>query len=172
MEEWCRLDGYMYDYYVSNKGRVRKGNRILSLQKHHRGHLRVSLRLPDGGYKLERVHRLVALAFIDNPNNYPLVNHIDGDMENNSVENLEWCDASHNVLEGNRLRQNKRAASYPLKAINVETKEEFFFQRMRDAEEFVRTTICEVQTPRVPIRDCCLGKLRTAYGHVWSYITE
>ena len=172
MEEWCRLDGYMYDYYVSNKGRVKKGNRILSLQKHHRGHLRVSLRLPDGSYKLERVHRLVALAFIDNPNNYPLVNHIDGDMENNSVENLEWCDASHNVSEGNRLRQNKRGASYPLKAINVETKEEFFFQRMRDAEEFVRTTICEVQTPRVPIRDCCLGKLRTAYGHIWSYITE
>ena len=172
MEEWCRLDGYMYDYYVSNKGRVKKGNRILSVQKHHRGHLRVSLRLPDGSYKLERVHRLVALAFIDNPNNYPLVNHIDGDMENNSVENLEWCDASHNVLEGNRLRLNKRGASYPLKAINVETKEEFFFQRMRDAEEFVRTTICEVQTPRVPIRDCCLGKLRTAYGHIWSYITE
>ena len=118
------------------------------------------------------MHRLVALAFIDNPNNYPLVNHIDGDMENNSVENLEWCNASHNVLEGNRLRQNQRASSYPLKAINIETKEELFFKRMKDAEEFVRNNIREVRTPRVSIRDCCAGKLKTAYGHIWSFIIE
>lgn len=172
MEEWKLLSGYYYNYYISNKGRVKKDNYILSLQKHHRGHLRVSLRLSNGSYKLERVHRLVALAFIDNPNNYPLVNHIDGDMENNSVENLEWCNASHNVLEGNRLRQNKRAPSLPLKAINIETKEELFFKRMRDAEEYVRHNICEVRTPRVPIRDCCHGKLKTAYGHIWSFVIE
>ena len=173
MEEiWKELEGYKYNYEVSNQGRVRKGNLILSTQKHHRGHLRVSMKLLDGSIKQERVHRLVAIAFIPNPNNLPLVNHIDGNMENNFVENLEWCNSSHNVSEGNRLRNYQRAKSYPLKAINKETKEEFFFDRMRDAELFVQSFRPDVKMPRTPIRDVCNGRLKSAYGYIWSFIKE
>ena len=49
------------------------------------------------------IHRLVAKAFIPNPNNYPVVNHIDGNPLNNKVENLEWCTQSHNCKESHRL---------------------------------------------------------------------
>ena len=171
-EIWKELEGYKYNYEVSNKGRVRKGNLILTTRKHHRGHLRVTLQFLNGTSKQERVHRLVATAFIPNPNNLPLVNHIDGDMENNCVENLEWCTASHNVREGDRLRGGKRAESYPLKAINKETGEELFFERMKDAELFVQSFRPDVKIPRVPIRDVCTGRLRSAYGYVWSYVKD
>lgn len=50
----------------------------------------------NGKAKHEKIHRLVALAFIDNPNNYPHVNHKDEDKNNNSVSNLEWCDIKYN----------------------------------------------------------------------------
>ena len=171
-EIWKKLEGYWYKYEVSTYGRIRKGNYILSLQKHHRGHLRVRLRLLDGSYKQERVHRLVAIAFISNPNNYSVVNHIDGDMENNFVNNLEWCEQAYNVQEGNRLRNNNRAKSYPLKAINKETKEELFFNRMVDAERFVQSFRPDVKMPRTPIRDVCNGRLKSAYGYIWSYVKE
>jgi hypothetical protein len=52
--------------------------------------------------KLCKVHRLVAIAFIDNPNGYSQVNHIDEDKANNKVENLEWCDCKYNNNYGNR----------------------------------------------------------------------
>lgn len=171
-EIWKELEGYKYNYEVSNKGRVRKGNLILTTRKHHRGHLRVTLHFSNGTSKQERVHRLVATVFISNPNNLPLVNHIDGNMENNCVENLEWCDASHNVREGNKLRNNNRAKSYPLKAINKETKEELFFNKMVDAERFVQSFRPDVKMPRTPIRDVCNGRLKSAYGYIWSYIKE
>lgn len=172
MEIWKKLEGYKYDYEVSTYGRIRKGNLILVARKHHRGHLRVTLWFADGTKKQERVHRLVATAFIPNPNNLPLVNHIDGDMENNHVENLEWCTPSYNVSEGNRLRNNQRAKSYPLKAINKETGEELFFARMKDAEKFVQSFRPDVKIPRTPIRDVCTGRLKSAYGYIWSFITD
>lgn len=51
----------------------------------------------DGKYKIMSVHRLVAMNFIPNPNNYPQINHIDGNKENNFYKNLEWCTPSMNV---------------------------------------------------------------------------
>lgn len=169
IEEWRKLEGYKYSYEVSNLGRVRKNNLILSQCQHHRGHWRVTLVFPDGHRKQERVHRLVGIAFIPNPNNLPYINHIDGNMSNNCVSNLEWCTPSYNVKEGIRLNGN-RAKSYPLKAIDKETKEEFYFDKMVDAERFVQSFKPEVKQPRTPIRDACTGRLKSAYGYYWSFI--
>ena len=78
-------DGYM----VSNKGSVRSKNKILSANNNGHGYLSVMMSIRN--HQLRRyVHRLVAQAFVDNPNNYPQINHKDGNKQNNSADNLEW----------------------------------------------------------------------------------
>lgn len=98
-EIWKKIDGTpdRRTHEVSNLGRVR------SITPN--GKTRVlSLGVCDGYYivrvygKTQRVHRLVAEAFIDNPSSYPVINHKDYDRKNNVVDNLEWCTQKHNAI--------------------------------------------------------------------------
>ena len=91
MEKWKKIKGYE-NYLVSNQGRVfhPKSDRFVKLRKNTKdGYLYVDLYKNDD-VKIFAVDRLVALAFIDNPENKPTVNHINADKTNNFVENLEW----------------------------------------------------------------------------------
>lgn len=108
-EEWRPISGLEGIYEVSSLGRVKSlarvaGNlfrkeRMLAPRKDGGGYLVVSIGLPYR-YSNKRVHRLVAEAFIPNPENYPQVNHVDEDKSNNSVDNLEWCTAKYNMNHG------------------------------------------------------------------------
>ena len=113
-EIWKPVVGYEGLYEVSSYGRVRsldkyvkysngrinlhKG-RILSPGKDTNGYLQVILTC-NGKHKSIKVHRLIAQAFIPNPDNLPEVNHLDEDKTNNSVDNLEWCDRNYNLNYG------------------------------------------------------------------------
>lgn len=102
MEEiWKDVVHYEGLYEVSNTGKVRnkKSGRIMAQIKTNRGYLRVHLS-KFGNLKNELVHRLVAMAFIENPNNYPQVNHKDENKANNNVDNLEWCSRQYNMSYG------------------------------------------------------------------------
>lgn len=92
-------------YSVSNLGNIKSNyankEKILSPYKNHDGYLMVDLRSP-GKRKSISVHRLVAIAFIPNPNNLPEVNHKDEDKTNNRVDNLEWCTLQYNCNYGTR----------------------------------------------------------------------
>lgn len=103
MEEWKNIIGYEGLYEVSNKGNVRnvRRNKLLKLSKDYYGYIRVSLS-KNGIQTGLKVHRLVAQAFIPNPNNLPQVNHRNEDKTDNSVENLEWCTAKYNNNYGHR----------------------------------------------------------------------
>ena len=98
MESWKDIADYEGLYQVSNRGRVkslpRNGTsskeKILTLHKDSKGSYNVSLS-KGGKRKIAYVHRLVAEVFLPNPNNYPLVFHIDGNQLNNDVTNLYWC---------------------------------------------------------------------------------
>lgn len=111
MEEiWKPINGFEGLYSVSNQGRVRSEERsvrngwgyktipskTMKLYKNKRGYLFAYLFNGDTR-KRARVHRLVAEAFIENPNSYDQVNHIDGDKTNNASSNLEWCDQLANM---------------------------------------------------------------------------
>lgn len=99
-------------YQISNTGKVKglKRNKILKPILQRSGYYYVDLQR-----KRRLVHRLVAEAFIDNPDNLPEVNHKDEDKVNNSVENLEWCDSKYNANYGTR---NKRRGK-PIQCIET-----------------------------------------------------
>jgi hypothetical protein len=105
-EFFVPIQGFEERYKISNEGRIisiggmGKGrvvkDRFLKPSKNGDGYFSVILS-KDGNPKQFRVHRLIALHFIPNPNNYPIINHIDGTRDNNAIDNLEWCTYSHNT---------------------------------------------------------------------------
>lgn len=113
IEQWQDIEGFEGLYQVSSTGQVRSVDRMLSYMNHgtwcsriHRGKLlkqdidedgycRINLRKNSKDFRFG-VHRLVAAAFIDNPNDLPVVNHKDGNKQHNCISNLEWCTVEYN----------------------------------------------------------------------------
>lgn len=99
VEKWLDVPHYAGLYQVSSLGRiwsVRK-QRILKTTLNSYGYERIFLRTPTGKKREERIHRLVALAFLPNPNKYPVINHKNEIKTDNRVDNLEWCTVQYNV---------------------------------------------------------------------------
>lgn len=90
------IKGYNGFYKISTEGNVYSPNGKIKEQLSNTGYLRVSL-WKNGKCKHFSIHRLMAEAFIPNPKHYRIVNHIDGVKTNNTLKNLEWCDASMNI---------------------------------------------------------------------------
>lgn len=108
-EIWKDIEGYEGLYQVSNLGNVKtlnyKGKHKVKILKHQidkDGYHKVSLYDIDKKPKRFSVHKLVCLAFLENPHNYPIINHIDEDKDNNALSNLEWCSYGYNVNFGTR----------------------------------------------------------------------
>lgn len=111
MEEWRAVPGYEGLYEVSNMGNVRnvRRNTLLRLPKTNNGYIRIVL--SKNGIKTGfQVHRIVAQAFLPNPDNLPQVNHKDEVKSNNCVDNLEWCSAKYNSNYGSRLERSRDTA--------------------------------------------------------------
>lgn len=106
--EWKRIPGFER-YSVSTDGQVKSHHgkeKILSQSDNGNGYKKVYLSMPYEKRKMF-VHRLVALAFIPNPNDLPFINHKDENPSNNNVDNLEWCDQKYNMNYGT-LKQRQR----------------------------------------------------------------
>lgn len=104
-EIWKNIEGYEGKYQVSNLGRVKSmigQEKVLHPKKHRNGHLQIGLH-KDKKRKTMYIHRLVAQAFIPNPDNLPCVNHKDENPNNNNVDNLEWCTQKYNCNYGTRV---------------------------------------------------------------------
>lgn len=135
-EEWRDVVGYEGMYMVSNLGRVRSlafvypwhgsikfnNPKVLSPYNDSQGYRQVELR-----GKALLVHRIVAMAFIPNPNNYRCVNHKDENPQNNRVDNLEWCTHEYNVKYSREkiARRNIEVHGRPIYRIDLATGKRF-----------------------------------------------
>lgn len=86
-----------FDYYISRKGKVYNLSTGIKIKPYKQRYLSIVLIYKDGNRKRKYIHRLVALAFVPNPENKPQVNHIDGNKKNNYYLNLEWVTAKENT---------------------------------------------------------------------------
>ena len=180
MEFWKDIPGYEGLYEVNNEGKVKRLERviirsngrlqvieekILTPKVDKDGYLFVGLR-KDGVRRHLKVHRLVALTFIPNPESLPQVNHKDEDKANNKVENLEWCTAEYNINYGTR---NLRMA-------NVESKQVFQYS-LDDELINVWDSVSECDRngyTSSAISSCCNNKYLSQNNNIykgckWSY---
>ena len=176
METWKPINGYP-NYEVSDLGNVRSLNwrnegkpKELYLKPHNKGYRQVELVNADGK-KMLLVHRLVAKAFVPNPNNYPLVNHIDSNRSNNNAENLEWCTQSQNMLHAYALPRNKGLVRRGIRRDEKVLQLDLSGNIIRSWKD-VRTIKVETGMSDWSIAECCRGKRKTAYGYKWQYDTS
>lgn len=201
MEEiWKEIEGYP-NYQVSNMGRVkrlstgyyRRTEKILKPQLQNNGYLHIILSQKDKT-KCILVHRLVAQAFMPNPNNLPQVNHKDENKQNNMVwvnydgsidydkSNLEWCDRKYNINYGNgiskRVKTNKENGTYKkIGEINYKNFSKSILQFSKD-NSFIRKWDCIMDVQRElgydnkQICSCLKNRQKTAKGFKWVYADD
>ena len=158
-------EGIETDYSVSTEGEVRKDttNYILS-QSSQQDYKFVTL-LINGQQKRMRVHRMVAMTFIENPDNKPYVNHINGIRYDNNVENLEWVTQSENIQHAVRtgLMQNGRKKAVIQYNLNGDRMATF-----ESASEAARQT----GGSQSKITMCCKRQRETANDYQWRYYDD
>ena len=132
--------------------------------------------LVDIDYKVKRgvkIHRLVALAFIPNPENKPQVNHKDGNKHNNKVENLEWCTNSENqfhaVQHGLKKYIYNHNKSEFTHILQYSLNNEFIAEHKSIGNACMAIDGSYNKTKCSNIYPCCNGKCKTAYGYEWSF---
>lgn len=183
-EIWKPIVGWEGLYEVSNLGRVRSIDRkvpakngstetrkgkIKSLQKTRFGYMRVSLNKAKCR-KTYMVHRLVADAFLPNPDNLPFINHKNETRDDNRVENLEWCTRIYNMNYGTcRDKQRKSLINNPLLSKRV-VKCDIYGNPLEEypsmAEAARQNKLCQGR-----ISNCCLNKKKskTHGGYIWKF---
>ena len=168
-EIWKPIVGYEGLYEVSNLGNVRSLNyngtgkiKILSCIIHNDGYYIVNLH-KDGKQKTYKIHRLVAQAFIPNPDNKPEVNHINEDKTDNRACNLNWMTSKENINWGTGIKRRCQEKEIPVKQMNLDGTLVTIWPSATEAGKngYKKTSISA----------CCRGeKYRKTYkGYKWAY---
>ena len=185
MEEiWKDVVGYEGDYMVSSYGRVKTikfgRNKILGCGVDNRGYTHTTL-FKGGKRETRNVHKLVATAFIPNPNNYPQVNHKDENKINNNVSNLEWCTVLYNNCYGTRLKRvsdKNKGEGNPMygkpsinrKKVKCVTTGEIFDSITEASKKYKCKPSHIIQNCKGEIKSC--SKLSDGTKLIWEYYKE
>lgn len=170
-EEWRNIPGYEGLYQVSNIGRIRSLDRlvmkwngmrivhsqIISQIRSGNGYMSVTLSR-DGKKHQVTVHRLVAISFLDNPNNLPTINHKNGIRDDNRVDNLEWCSYSENNKHAFRVLGRNNSHAVPVRCIETGD----VFSSMTDAAQAFGITTTSVS-------GVANGKYKQTHGLHFSF---
>jgi hypothetical protein len=179
IEVWMDIEGYKDLYQISNLGRVKSldyhrtgKERILKLSKNKDNYLVVSLHA-NKKPKSYLVHRLVAQAFIPNPDNLPEINHKSEIKSQNYVwanedgtidpekSNLEWCDRAYNVNYGKCIEKTKEKLSKPIAQMTLDNQIITIWPSINEAGRN--------GFDQGAIWSCCNGKSKTHKGYKWQY---
>lgn len=199
---WKPVVGYENDYEVSTTGQVRNKHGLILKQGIKRSsatYYKIVSLSRNGVQTTKSVHRLVAQAFIPNPDNLPMVNHKDEDGTNNFVGNLEWCTreynvnygtakerraekirgvphtAEHNKKIGNKLRLFYRSNKSTAKGRRDENGKSVILIDLDGLERrfaTIQDAAIAVGGDYRNISACCNGKRQTAYGFSWKWATS
>lgn len=177
IEIWKPIDGYDGYYFVSNMGRVMSSYRIsgngniineaIKKQRTCKGYSVVSIKY-NNVKKALKVHRLVAITFLDNPQKKPEVNHKNGVKSDNRVENLEWVSSSENSIHAfatGLRKQYTGEAHYNSIRIKQYSKEGALIKEWGAMADACRVYDIKPQS----LSSCLTGKSRTSGGFKWEY---
>ncbi|MDR2044899.1 MAG: HNH endonuclease [Clostridium sp.] len=180
-EVWKDIEGYEGKYQVSNEGKVRTLNykrtgrmAVMSPCKSRWGYVCVNL-WNNGQRKFRKIHRLVAMAYLENPNELPFVHHKDENKTNNNVSNLEWSSVSHNTQSfvNNHPEWKQKIGDAQLGKSKPSTWRAI---EQRDLQGNVVSSFCSIKDVakkthllETSIVRCCKGKAKTCGGYKWQY---
>lgn len=172
-EIWKDIEGYEGIYKISNLGNVKSlertlwnghtyytyKERLLKKSINHNGYYTVRLS-KDGKGVNYLLHRLLAIAFIPNPDNLPIINHKDGNKLNINLDNLEWSTYKDNNEHAIETGLNKVAKK--IKAIDVGTNEVMYFESAREADRVLGVGYKNISA-------CLNGRQKTCGGYKWEF---
>jgi len=176
-EVWRDIAGFEGKYQISNLGRVKSilktMTKIRKPRIHSSGYWCLNLTV-NYKWKSVTIHRLIAIAFIPNPNNYRTVNHIDGNKQNNDISNLEWCTQKENCKHAFRTGLHKPSCIGRFNELHPMSKTIYqysidgeYIQSFPSVSEVGR--VLGVKVGNISSFASHPEKRNYAYGYKWSY---
>jgi hypothetical protein len=162
-ERWKEIDNYNGLYQISDYGRVKslfKGKPIILKQTKSSEYLFVNLYDKNGNKKPVAIHRLVGIAFIPNPNNLPVVMHLDDNKHNNNYTNLMWGTYGDNILDAYNKGLNKRRCV--IIATSKDGSDVKEYSSITEASQDLNVCVSA-------IANCLTGRSKSSANYYWKY---